>query len=412
VHGYEGTGRGFALRFNRCLDRYSNSWKAITLSTPIRFAAGDPLERLVFRMLLLDANAAPDTALQAAGAGKWTIEDIDRDQLLADETALSELFGLLVLAHYRTRPLDLRHLLDGPNLSVYLLRFGPHVAGAALVAQEGGFDADTAQAIWAGRIRPHGHLLPETLAAHQGLAEAPRLRGVRIVRIAVHPLVQRRGFGTRLVGYISERSAERGMDYIGSSFGTSEDVLDFWRGLGWLPVRLSIQADASSGQRSAVMLKALSEAGTRLMAHARERFFAHFPHQLSDSFRELDTALVRELMRAGADSRLDPVTLGVADWKDVEAFALHQRLPEVAIGALWRLACKALMETGPVDGLEEKEATVLVARILQKRSWPECARLADVSGRGPAQAMLRRAAAKLIRYYHGQVAASVDSYPA
>ena len=37
VHGYEGTGRGFAVRFNRSLDRYSNSWKQLTLAAPIRW---------------------------------------------------------------------------------------------------------------------------------------------------------------------------------------------------------------------------------------------------------------------------------------------------------------------------------------------------------------------------------------
>jgi tRNA(Met) cytidine acetyltransferase len=408
VHGYEGTGRGFALRFNRSLDRHSNSWKTVTLATPVRWAPDDPLERLVFHMLLLDVNAAPDAPLQAAATDGYDIERIDRDRLLADEPTLSELFGLLVLAHYRTRPLDLRHLLDGPNLSVYVLRMGRHVAGTALVAHEGGFDADMAQAVWTGRSRPHGHLLPETLAAHQGLEEAPRLRGVRIVRIAVHPMVQRRGLGTRLVEHISERSAETGFDYVGSSFGAADDVLNFWHGLGWLPVRLSIQAAASSGQHSAVMLKALSEKGAGLIIAARERFFAHFPHQLSDSFRALEPSLARTLMRADRDDRIS--NLNGADWKDVEAFALHRRLPEVAIGALWRLTCKALMESGPLRHLTEEEAALLVARILQKRSWQECARLIGFSGREAALAALRRAAEKLIRYYREQMPTSDQSH--
>src|SRR5690606_17971146 len=50
VQGYEGTGRGFLLKF--CgrfagLQRYS-------LSTPVRWAAGCPLERVVASALLFD----------------------------------------------------------------------------------------------------------------------------------------------------------------------------------------------------------------------------------------------------------------------------------------------------------------------------------------------------------------------
>jgi tRNA(Met) cytidine acetyltransferase len=395
VHGYEGTGRGFAVRFNRSLDRYSNSWKQLTLAEPIRWAADDPLERLVFRMLLLDANATPDSVLQKVDVDRCTIERLDRDQLLADETKLSELFGLLVLAHYRTRPLDMRHLLDGPNLSVYALCRGQHVAATALVADEGGFDAATARAIAAGRTRPHGHLLPETLAAHQGLAEAPGLRAARIMRIAVHPGVQRRGLGLQLVRHITREAAAAGYDYIGSSFGASSELLEFWKRPGWLPVRVSIQAGASSGYHSVVLLKALSAEGERLVVRARERFFAHFPHQLSDSLRNLEPELVCSVMRGAAHA----VPLSDADWQDVEAFALQQRLPEVAIGALWRLCCMAFEQGDPLSALTAAEQALLVARVLQKRSWQECAALIGVPGRAAALALLRRAVAKLIRYH-------------
>ncbi|MFZ0469199.1 MAG: tRNA(Met) cytidine acetyltransferase TmcA domain-containing protein, partial [Thiogranum sp.] len=116
VHGYEGTGRGFALRFSRVLDRLSNSWRLLQLTTPIRWAQHDPLERLVFRMLALDAEPADSAVFSdAAAIDDFELIELDRDELVNDERTLSELFGLLVQAHYRTRPRDLRHLLDGPN---------------------------------------------------------------------------------------------------------------------------------------------------------------------------------------------------------------------------------------------------------------------------------------------------------
>jgi tRNA(Met) cytidine acetyltransferase len=393
VHGYEGTGRGFAVRFNRVLDKHSNSWKSVSLSTPIRWAANDPLEHLTFRMLLLDANAPTDDVLQTAASGDYEIECVDRDQLVEDEAILSELFGLLVMAHYRTRPLDLRHLLDGPNLSVYLLRVNRHVAATALVAAEGGFDADTAQAIWAGRVRPHGHLLPETLAAHQGLMQAPLLHCARIMRIAVHPALQGRGLGTSLVRHITGQVQQADCDYIGTSFGATAELLAFWKRMDWLPVRLSIQRGASSGTRSAVVLKGLTDTGKALAEQARERFFAHFPHQLSDSLYDLDAELVCSLMQNGSAYAHD---LNDADRQDLRAFADEQRLLEVSIGSLWRLACRELSGAAASSRLDEKEISLLVARILQKRSWQTCARLIGVPGRAQALAVLRAAVAKLL----------------
>jgi tRNA(Met) cytidine acetyltransferase len=394
IHGYEGTGRGFALRFYRSLDKYTNSWKALALAKPIRWAVNDPLEGLVFRMLSLDAKAAAEDLFQGAELQEFSIERLKRDSLLEDEQALSELFGLLVQAHYRTRPLDLRHLLDGPNLSIYVLRLRQHIAGTALVAEEGGFDAETARAISAGRRRPHGHLLPETLAVYQGLSDAPLLRCARIMRIAVHPTLQGRGLGSRLVRHITEQVQRTATDYIGSSFGVTPGLLGFWTRMGWSPARLSIQRGASSGTHSLVMLKPLSSRGEDLLVKARERFVAQFPHQLCDSLRDLDAGLVCGLMQNAGPCPIEP---GEADLADVQAFAFQQRLLEVSIGSVWRWACHTLMTSSRATRLDEQELTLLVARVLQKHDWQECAKRIDVPGRAQAQDVLRRAVAKLLR---------------
>ena len=49
VHGYEGTGRGFELRFGPLLSSQTRGERRVTLTTPVRWAAGDPLERFIFR---------------------------------------------------------------------------------------------------------------------------------------------------------------------------------------------------------------------------------------------------------------------------------------------------------------------------------------------------------------------------
>ncbi len=393
VHGYEGTGRGFALRFNHVLDRFSNSWKRVVLQTPIRWAPDDPLEALVFRLLLLDAGAATDEALGRADTGTACIECIDRDTLLQDETLLRELFGLLVLAHYRTRPSDLRQLLDASNLSIYLLRLNGHVAGAALVAAEGGFEREQAEEITAGMRRPLGHLLPETLAIHLGLVEAPLQRAARIMRIAVHPAVQGRGLGSQLVTHIAAAARREGFDYVGASFGANEPLLRFWKGTGLWPVRISERRSASSGYHSVVVMQALSEQGEALFTHARQRFIRHFPHQLSDSLRELETPLVLALMRDTPEGKQG---LTAYDLEDVRRFACERRFLESAIGALWSWLCNRLVSSQSLDGLDAADAELLVARILQKHGWSTCADRAGLTGHDQALVRLRELVRQLM----------------
>jgi len=386
VHGYEGTGRGFALRFNAVLDRLSNSWKNVTLQTPIRWAPDDPLEALTFRLLMLDAAAAPDKALRESDTREASIECIERDQLAQDEVLLRELFGLLVLAHYKTQPSDLRQLLDATNLSVTLLRLNGHVAAVALVADEGGFDREQAEAIVAGTRRPYGHLLPETLAVHLGRVEAPLQRAARVMRIAVHPAVQGRGLGSQLLAHIGEASRQAGYDYLGSSFGASARLLRFWDKAGLQPVRVSERRSASSGYHSVVVMKSLSERGERLFTAARQRFLRHFPHQLSDSLRDLETPLVIALMRRAPDSAL---TLTADDREDIRRFACERRFLESAIGALWPWLCNCLMSPQSLDALDAAGAELLVARILQKRDWAYCARRAGLTGHNQVLEKLR-----------------------
>ncbi len=386
VHGYEGTGQGFALRFNQSLDRHTNSWKTISLQTPVRWAQDDPLEALVDRVLMLNASAAPDDALSGVDASQAQIECVDRDRLAQDEALLRELFGLLVLAHYKTRPSDLRQLLDAPNLSVYLVRANGHVAAAALLAKEGNLDREQAGEIVAGKRRPVGHLLPETLAIHLGLADAPLLNAARVIRIAVHPAIQGQGFGSQLLAHIEADARRNGFDFMGASFGANARLLRFWSAAGWQPVRTGEQRSASSGSHSVVVLKALSDSGVSLFGRARQRFLRHFPHQLSDGLRDLEAPLVIALMR---DSQDNIMPLSAEDLDDVRGFAAGQRFPESAIGALWTWLCNRLMSRQSLDVLDETDAGLLIMRILQKQSWTGCARHAGLTGHDQALARLR-----------------------
>jgi len=398
VHGYEGTGRGFEVRFRRTLQRLAPNHRSIRLSTPIRWAENDPLEALVSCALLLGASPAPDVELAQVTPENCIHEALDRDDLVRDEATLSELFGLLVLAHYQTRPLDLRHLLDGPNIQAHILGYGSMVAATALVAIEGGFAPDLAREVFDGRRRPRGHLLPQTLSAHAGLEEAPLLSYARIVRIAVHPAAMGRGLGRMLLQHILDQALADGLDIAGASFGATTDLLHFWDRCGFSPVHLGTSRNAASGAHAAVVVHPLSASGYALVKRARDRLSRHFPSLLAGPFRDLEPQIAAAMIAAGSMGK-NAAAPGLVDWRELVSFAFAQRPFEAAIGPidiLLRHYFALALREGRVD---EREASVLIRVVLQHGDWMDTAALVGATGRAQVIQLLRKAIRRLIRLY-------------
>lgn len=367
VHGYEGTGRGFAVRFRKELERRTPNWRAVELKQPVRWAEGDPLEQFVFDALMLNAETISEAQAQALEADQPVIEHVDRDQLLQDDVLLNELFGLLVLAHYRTTPGDLRILLDSPNLNLWVARSRSHVVGAALVAEEGPLEPELAQAVWEGKRRPKGHLLPQTLIGQEGYIEAAPLRCGRIMRIAVHPFLQRNGIARRLLQAISEFGNEQGWDYLGSSFGATEDLLLFWQNSGFGAIRLGESRDPVSGTHAAIVCRSLSYNGRLMFNHLRDRFTQQLPLLLAYNLRDLEVEVLPMLLQG---MRFD-TELSSHDRRDLEAFVNHNRSYESCIVPIRKLVIRSLKNSAVWHTLSPEELSLLVSKALQQRSWEE-----------------------------------------
>ncbi|KAB7622784.1 tRNA(Met) cytidine acetyltransferase TmcA [Alkalilimnicola sp. S0819] len=367
VHGYEGTGRGFELRFKPALQRLARDWRERRLETPVRWAPGDPLEAFTSQALLLAAEPPP---AKTPDSERMRVERLDRDALLADEASLSGLFGLLVQAHYRTRPFDLRHLLDGPNLSVYVLRQEEVLLGTALVAAEGDLPENLVPEVLANRRRPQGHLVAQSLAAHLDLAEGARLRTARIIRIAVHPDLQGQGLGSALLAALPRALAAQGFDMLASSFGATAPLLRFWRRQALYPVRVGVKRAASSGAHSVMVLRGLSAAGERLAAQARGYLAAQLPTQLGDVLRELEPAIARELLYG-----LESPPADTHDRAQLQAFLAQRRAYEDVPGSLRRCALRALSQGS------RGEAEAVVMKLLQGRPWEDVAQALGLPGR-------------------------------
>lgn len=384
-HGYEGNGRGFTLRFMNELRELAPETGEILLAAPVRWATGDPLETSLSRLLLLDVDA--EIPAQQSDRAALSMEWLNRDRLSEDEPLLRQLFGLLVLAHYRTTPGDARVLLDSPNLDVCLLREGGVLVGCALVAREGELSDSLAQGVWEGVRRPTGHLLPQALIAHEGeLAVAP-WSAWRIVRIAVHPACQSVGLGSRFLNWLVECAERAGVDYIGASFAATPALLGYWQGCGFLPVRVGDRQDPISGSHAVVELRALSLRAQEWLPGMRQRYIAGLRYRLNGPLDALPVELLPGLFHAAQMAELE-----AGDRCLLEGFAHYQRSLESTLLALDKLL-RLTISRWPALAIAPEDQSLLVERIWRMR---DAEQLSWLGGRKAQLARLRALTAQLL----------------
>ncbi len=294
-HGYEGTGRGFALKFRQYLQAQPAGFREVKLHQPIRYQQDDPLEQLIFNAFLLHSpSVQPELCLDQ----QPSFHCYKSEELLTRPDLLQQLFQLLSLAHYQTDIHDLWSLLEQPQL-IYSLQSGPVVIACALVSIEGGFSHELATQIAHGQRRVQGHLLAQSLAYHCLRPDLAQQQMARVQRIVVHPSSQQQGLGSSLLAQASEDLASKVL-YVGTSFGATPQLVGFWQKAGFHPVKLSVFSQQASAEQSLLMLKALPPALQADVLALSQEFSQLLYWQLADQQRELPAELAAILCKPAA----------------------------------------------------------------------------------------------------------------
>lgn len=396
-HGYEGSGRGFSVRFREHLADSAFEVSESSLAEPIRFASGDPIEVWSFRALLLDAR--PPVAELVTDATPDTVHYrvLDSEQLCADEWLLRSVFGLLVLAHYRTEPNDLARLLDAPNVSVHALCHEGWPVTVALLAREGGLDDARCRHIYTGgAIR--GNLIPDLLSSQLRDEDAGAPVGHRILRIATHAAVRSRGLGSLLVDRIRGSVDE---DWIGVAFGATPRLVRFWDENGFSAVHLGSSRDDRSGEHSAVMMTPQSSTGETLVETHEAWFRRRLPGMLTDSLNTLDPDVIRALTGT-APAAIEP-ELSPFEWKHAAGLPFGAAVFSTAPRTVRRLTLVSLFD-GDSDDLTVREQRLLVMKALQGRSTNEVRHALSFDSEAACMRALGDAVEPLVERYGDEVA--------
>lgn len=334
VQGYEGTGRGFLLKF--CA-RFPHLHR-FELQQPIRWAQGCPLEKMVSEALVFD-----DENFTHTPQGNIVISAFEQTLWRSDPETPLKVYQLLSGAHYRTSPLDLRRMMDAPGQHFLQAAGENEIAGALWLVDEGGLSQELSQAVWAGFRRPRGNLVAQSLAAHGSNPLAATLRGRRVSRIAVHPARQREGTGRQLIAGALQYTHD--LDYLSVSFGYTGELWRFWQRCGFVLVRMGNHREASSGCYTAMALLPMSDAGKQLAEreHYRLRRDAQALAQWNGETLPVDP-------------RNDAI-LSDDDWLELAGFAFAHRPLLTSLGCLLRLLQTSELALPALRGRLQKNAS-------------------------------------------------------
>ena len=388
VHGYEGTGQGFAVRLHGLLDQIRPEWRKLHMEQAVRWAANDPLEQAVFNALCLNQPALPEPLLNLS-FDELYFGTIEQNELATNEYLLSQVMALLTQAHYQTSPADLRMLLDHPDVRLLVCLQDTSLIGLILLLKEDPRGLDIAPKDIAYNLRRgKGMLAPQALSAFHTDEEILALSSQRIVRIAVRPEARKQGIGHMLVQHAFELISGEGIDYLSVSYGLRADLHRFWQGSNFISHRLGYRKDKSSGVHSVLACRPSSAKAGGVLSHFTARFHEHLRFGLSRYYQKVDAhdlaSLLSELPKP-------------ANWNErrVRGFAESQLAEFDVAHELFEFVMLAL-HSQCFASLPRKSQDLLINRVVQGHAWEDCCRRLTINGHKAGLQLLRATISELI----------------
>ncbi|KAA8905490.1 N-acetyltransferase 10 [Sphaerosporella brunnea] len=312
------------------------------------------------------------------------------------ERFLQKMMALYVASHYKNSPNDLQLMSDAPAHQLFVLlppteegsKNIPDPLVVIQVALEGQISKKSVQASLSRGKREGGDMIPWLVSQQFQDEEFAGLSGARVVRIATNPDYVGMGYGKRALDllidfyegkftsldeentYVEDeivrvtdediensqlqsdnvkvrdpkslpplllRLSEKRpnlLDYVGVSYGLTDQLHKFWKKSGFVPVYLRQTATELTGEHSCVMIRTLTGKDSSWLGAFATDFRRRFLELLSYEFRKFNymtPLLVIESANAGAklaEKQPQPLTkpeldalLSPFDLKRLESYA-------------------------------------------------------------------------------------------
>jgi len=405
--GYEGNGQGFELRFKSHLEKNFPQVKFENLRYPARWPIDDPLEKAINSALLLSFDNPYNfndnlkfNDIEIIDKSKIEFRQITKNKIQSNNVLLSDIYQLLVTAHYQTRPSDLERILADENLLIFSAFVDNQIIATSLVVKEGNLSTDECEKVEKSQLRIPGHLLPQSLMAYQGIAKAGELNYWRIMRIAVTPNLQNKSVGSQLITHIKKQATFNSVDIIGSSFSFDQEIGKFWYKQGFQCSRIALRKDSSTGNYPSEFLKLLkpqNKLAQSIYNQSVEHFNHSFFYSIGSAYREISTQLILLILKNQKSISL--YQKYEFRLNEVKRYSKKNRSFEMVEWELFNFLNYQIKEKTYFFSLTVDEQYFLIAKILQKLPWKKMVTQFELQGKNEAKEMLRDSILNLLNAY-------------
>ncbi|XP_054719311.1 RNA cytidine acetyltransferase-like [Uloborus diversus] len=330
----------------------------ITLNEAVRYSTEDKIELWLNNLFCLDVSTNYMTG-KLPEPEECELYYVNRDTLFSyhktAEKFLKNLVALFVSSHYKNSPNDLLMMADAPAHHIFCLTppvnrsssVVPEILCAIQICFEGKLPVQSLKSENSCRKRASGDLIPWIIFQQFQDESFPIRYSARIVRIATHPDCNRMGYGRKalqlLCKFYEEKAnavdeskncksdpkkkmnpesnnsinATNGMknlppllsslneieadllDYIGVSYGLTEELFRFWKKCDFLPLYLRQTKSEVTGEHSCIMIKNLQKASlpkNDWLSTFYTDFIQRFLALLPSAFRNLPATLVLDVL--------------------------------------------------------------------------------------------------------------------
>lgn len=389
IHGYEGSGRGFEMRFLKQLSQLKPDYKRVEISQPIRWYKGDTLEQFWFNTLF--HNTKHEAKIHDETNQPIICRGISKQELIDDKDLLADLFRLLINAHYQTSQDDLQRMLDAPELQCFILTKGVTLLGVVQIIEEGGrFFGELADNIANCSRRVKGHLVAQSITSSYNMASFVLARQWRISRIAIEPEYQRKGYGKKLINFVEQQAIQHNIEFLTTSFGCNSDILRFWHSSEFVLTKLSSKPEISSGEHSGICIKALADKQQQRIKNLNKEFYQELIYQLDKNFQWMSEGLIKQLL-------IFMPSTAISFSKELEI------IEQFASGKRTYSTCKRLLReyliNSPLDfsRIDIDKQALLVAAILQNKTDKELCEKFNLSGKKHIEQRLKISFKQMLR---------------
>ncbi|KAK6336457.1 killer toxin resistant protein [Orbilia brochopaga] len=283
------------------------------------------------------------------------------------EAFLQNMMALYVASHYKNSPNDLQLMSDAPAHQLFVLlppidpesKDIPEPLCVIQVALEGQISKQSVMNQLGRGQRADGDLIPWLVTQQYQDEDFATLSGARVVRIATNPEYTKMGYGSRalqlleefyegkfasideneayvdetmvrvsdeelesaslttdkvqvremnamppLLLRLNEKRPEE-LDYLGVSYGLTNQLHRFWKKSSFVPVYLRQTANELTGEHTCVMIKTLAEKDKQWLGAFAKDFHKRFINLLAYQFRTFPAVQSLSIMEAATSGAAD-----------------------------------------------------------------------------------------------------------